>query len=411
MEKIKKIIHEFNYLKKEDFIEIPIFVISIIPAIIFKIFTKIAKKQIWLICEDKNEARDNGYCFFKYLREKQKHVNTYYAISYKSKDFEKVKSLGKTVRYGGFYHWILYFGCKYNISSQKAGKPDAAICYVLEQLKIIKNKSVFLQHGITINKATWLFYPNTKMRLFICGAKPEYEYVKKYFEYPEENVAYTGFCRFDDYFNINVNRKQILLIPSWREWIASKNEYSKVYEDSSEFTNTEYYKKYQELINSQRLVNFLEKNDLILYFYPHRNMQKYINDFSTSCNRIKIVTNKDTDIRKLLTESAVMITDYSSVALDFAYMKKPVIYYQFDEKKFREAQYAEGYYSYRNSGLGTVTETCEQTLNELENLYSNNLVMTQEFEEKHNSFFELWDNNNCERVYNVIKNIGTRLKH
>ncbi len=402
---MKKILHELNYIKMEDIVEIPVFVLSIIPAIFFKIYTCIFKKKIWLVCEDKNEARDNGYCFFKFLREKHPEEETYYAISYKSKDLEKVKALGKTVRYGGFFHWILYFCCKYNISSQKAGKPDAAICYVLEQLKIIKNKSIFLQHGITINKATWLFYPNTKMRLFICGAKPEYEYVKKYFEYPEENVAYTGFCRFDDYHNINVNKKQILLIPSWREWIASKNEYSKKYEDNSKFTNTEYYKKYQELINSPKLIKFLEENDLELYFYPHRNMQKYISDFSTSSKKIKIVTNKNTDIRQLLIESAVMITDYSSVALDFAYMKKPVIYYQFDEKRFREAQYAEGYYSYRDSGLGTVKNSLEEVEEELESIYKNNLVMTTKFDEAHKSFFELHDNKNCERIYNEIRKI------
>ena len=36
-----------------------------------------------------------------------------------------------------------------------------------------------------------------------------------------------------------------------------------------------------------------------------------------------------------------MITDYSSVAIDFAYMKKPTLYYQFDEEKFRRGQYAQ----------------------------------------------------------------------
>lgn len=402
MKKIKSFIHELNYLKAENFIEILIFIISIIPIILFKIYSKIFKKKIWLICEDKNEARDNGFCFFKYLREKHPELKTYYAISYKSKDFDKVRKIGKTVRYGGIFHWMLYFGCKYNISSQKAGKPDAAICYVLEQLRIIRNKSVFLQHGITINKADWLFYPNTKMRLFICGAKPEFEYVKKYFEYPEENVVYTGFSRFDDYHSIAVNKKILLLIPSWREWIASKNEYSNKYEDVSKFTNTEYYKKYQELINDAELKDFLEQNDLTMYFYPHRNMQKYISDFTTGSNNIKIVNNKNMDIRQLLMESAVMITDYSSVALDFAYMKKPVIYYQFDEKRFREAQYAEGYYDYRKNGLGTVTTTCADTVKLLKKLYLNDLKMSQEFEKIHHDFFELWDNHNNERIYNEI---------
>ncbi len=347
----KNILHELNYLKWRDIYQIFVFLISLPFSLIYKIIIKINKKEIWLVCEDKNEARDNGYCFFKYLNENQKQITSYYAINYRCKDYEKVKKIGRTVKYGSLKHWILYFNCKYNISTQKAGKPGAAICYVLEVYNIIKSKFIFLQHGITINKSKWLFYENTKMRLFICGAKPEYEYVKKYFGYPEENVKYLGLSRFDDYHDIQVDKKQILLIPSWREWIASKNEYSKKYENTSDFTKTEYFQKYQELINNKELNEFLESNDLTIYFYPHRNMQKYISYFNTSSNRIKIVSNKNSEIRDLLIKSAVMITDFSSVGIDFAYMKKPVIYYQFDEKRFREAQYGEGYFDYRKAGL------------------------------------------------------------
>ena len=402
---MNRILHELNYLKKENFVAIILFCISIPMALLYNIYVKIAKKEIWLICEDKNEARDNGFCFFNYLNKKQPQIECYYAINYKSKDYEKVRKIGKTVKYGSIKHWILYFNCQYNISSQKAGKPDAAICYVLEVYGIIKSKSVFLQHGITINKAKWLFYENTKMKLFVCGAKPEYEYVKKYFGYPEKNVQYLGFCRFDEYHNIKVNKKQILLMPSWREWIASKNEYSKQYNDNSSFTNTEYYQKYQELINNEKLIKFLNEKGLTLYFYPHRNMQKYISDFITTSENIKIVDNKNSEIRKLLIESAVMITDYSSVALDFAYMKKPVIYYQFDEKRFREAQYEKGYYDYKTAGLGIVCNTCYEVVEEIIKIYENNLELSDTFEKAHKEYFELYDDQNNERIFNAIKNL------
>ena len=34
----------------------------------FAIVAKIFIRDFWLVCEDKNEARDNGYWFFKYVR-------------------------------------------------------------------------------------------------------------------------------------------------------------------------------------------------------------------------------------------------------------------------------------------------------------------------------------------------------
>lgn len=402
---LKKIKKELNYLKAEDIAQIFLFLLAVPCSLAYKLFILITKKEIWLVCEDKNEARDNGFCFFKYLNEHQPQISSYYAINKKSKDFEKVAKTGKTVSFGSLFHWILYFCCKHNISSQKAGKPNGAICYVLEVFGIIKSKSVFLQHGITINKGEWLFYKNTKMRLFVCGAKPEYEFIKDYFGYPEDNVKYLGFCRFDDYHGISPNKKQIVLMPSWREWISSKNEYSNVFEDTKNFKNTEYYQKYQELINDKKLAEFLESNDLTLYFYPHRNMQKYIEHFTTASKNIVIVSNQNSDIRQLLIHSAAMITDYSSVALDFAYMQKPVLYYQFDYKRFRQAQYAEGYFDYKNAGLGTVCDTCQEVVDELIRAYNNNFVVSEDFKKAHNAFYPLFDNCNNQRIFEEIKGI------
>ncbi len=399
---LKKIRHELNYLKAEDFVQVFVFLISIIPAFFYVLYTKILKKEIWLVCEASTEARDNGVCFFKYINSIETKVISYYAIDYKSADFDTVKKIGKTVRFGSIMHWILYFASRYNISSQKAGKPNAAVCYVLEVFGILKSKAVFLQHGITINNGTWLYYENTKIKKFICGAKPEYDYIKEHFGYPQGHLEYVGFARFDDYHGVEFNKKEIVLMPSWREWIASKNEFSNEFEDTSNFTHTEYFQKYQQLINNDELNKLLKDNDIIMYFYPHRNMQKYIDCFSTSSDNIKIVTNKTVNIRDLLINCSAMITDYSSVAIDFAYMKKPVIYYQFDEQKFRKAQYQEGYFSYRDSGLGTVCNTEEETVEKLKQIIEQDYKMDDKFLRAHSEFFPIWDNRNCERIYTML---------
>ena len=403
---MKKIIHELNYLKFENLLHIFIFLIAIPFILVSKIYYFFVKKDIWLICEDKNEARDNGYSFYEYMNKIHPEVKTYYAIKKKSPDYLKVKKIGNVVSYGGIKHWILYFNCKYNISSQKAGNPDAAICYVLERISLNKNKNIFLQHGITINKAEWLFYKNSHIRLFICGAKPEYEYIKKYFGYPNNYLCYTGFSRFDNYFNCIPNKNQIVLMPSWREWIASKNEFSNKYEDTSNFRKTEYYQKYESLINNKFLIKFLESNEIIMYFYPHRNMQKYIEYFNSPSKNIIIVTNKSIDIKTLLVKSSLMITDYSSVAMDFAYMKKPVIYYQFDEARFREAQYDKGYFDYRNDGFGDVVLEEKDLVKSLIELHKNNFELNKKFIKKHDIFFPLYDNKNCDRIYEAIKKIN-----
>ena len=409
----KKIKHELNYLQKDDIAGVFIFLASIIPSVIGCLVRKLVGKRIWLISEDKNEARDNGVCFFKWLMKNRrgrvgKDILVYYAVSYDSPDFKKVSAIGPTVRYGSIMHWVLYFNCEFNISTQKACRPATAVGYVLERIGINKGKNIFLQHGITKDLATWLFYENTGMRVFVCGAKPEYDYVCKEFGYPKGYVTYTGFCRFDDYHKPHAVKRQLLLMPSWREWIASKNEYSDVYEDTSVFTNTEYYQKYQSFINSERLHRVLEENDVEMYFYPHRNMQRYIDFFSTTSDHIHIVDAGKSDIRKLLMESALMVTDYSSVALDFAYMKKPVVFYQFDVKRFREAQYAKGYLEYETTGLGTWCDSENAAIDAVEKSIRNDFAVDEVFEKTHAECFPRYDDRNCERVFRKIISIRHR---
>ena len=56
----------------------------------------------------------------------------------------------------------------------------------------------------------------------------------------------------------------------------------------------------------------------------------------------------------MIKKSALLITDFSSVFFDFGYMKKPIIYYQFDNELFRSNHYKEGYFSYERDGFGPV---------------------------------------------------------
>ena len=91
--------------------------------------------------------------------------------------------------------------------------------------------------------------------------------------------------------------------------------------------------------------------------------------------------------------------------MDFAYTRRPIIFYQFDEKRFREAQYAEGYFSYRTSGFGEVTETCEDTVSALKKIYEADLKLPESTMKAFEEFYPLYDAKNNERIFNAIKNL------
>ncbi len=393
---------KLKFIKMKDILSLIPMCLAFIPAMITKIFVR----DFWLICEDKNEARDNGYWFFKYVKENKPKQKCAYAINKNSPDYAKVKDLGKIINYGGFAHWFWYFVADKNISSQKGGKPNAAVCYFLEVvLKLRKNNRVFLQHGVTKDDTDWLYYKNTNMRLFVTATRPEYEFIKGRFGYPEGNVQLLGFPRFDNLNNDILDKDTILVMPTWRQWIAKGVETRDI-EGSEKFEDTDYYKGWSEFLKSDKLDKILKKYNKKLLFYPHRNMQKYISSFEAKSENITICNWENNDIQEVLKKASIMITDYSSVFFDFWYMKKPVLFYQFDEEKFRKYQYSEGYFSYRNNGLGKWSDNLDDLLKNLEETLSSDPEKMDD--KKYDEYFEYADNHNCERVYNAIKDLSKK---
>ena len=377
-----------------------------VAAIPLAMLLRYKRNNMWLICEDYNEARDNGYWLYKYICQNHPEQDVVYAINKKSVDYKKVRNLGEVIQYGGFIHWIYYLAAKKNISSQKGGKPNAAACYLLEVYGILKNTRIFLQHGVICNDMPWCYYENTKMRLFVCGAKKEYEFIKKTYGYPEGYVKYLGLTRFDGLHDFDIKKNQILIMPTWREWIATPTSKSKTLDfDVSVFTSTDYYKHWNAVLNSKRIAEILEHYDLEIIFYPHRNMQKFLNEFQTGSSRITIADWRKYDVQDLLKESAFLITDLSSIFMDFGYMRKPMIYYQFDMDRFRRGQYQEGYFDYKRDGFGPVCETIDTLEDEIARAAQNRLENPRVYLQREIEFFPLWDKENCKRNYDAIKEI------
>ena len=381
-------------------------IFKFIAALPCSLIYKRKRRDMWLICDNENEARDNGYHLYKYIRKNHPETDAVYAISKKSPDRQRVSGLGETVDYGSLKHWIYYLSAKYNISSQKGGKPNAAVCYVLEVKGIIKNTRIFLQHGIIKDDMPWLYYNETKMRMFVCSTEREWRYVSEKYGYPDGWVQKLGICRLDELHDDSaVKHRQVLIMPSWRSWIAAPTSASDEIEDVSDFKSTAYYKGWNSLLSDSRLSELIKKYDLHIIFYPHRDMQGFIKYFTVSDSSITVAKWPEYDVQQLLKESEYLITDYSSIAMDFAYMKKRLLYYQFDYDDFRKGQYPEGYFSYEKDGFGKVCYTADNVLAELEAAAADSFKNPEEYLVKHDNFFDLYDMNNCERNYQAIMRI------
>lgn len=359
--------------------------------IICKLYCRIKKinnEDVWLISERGIDARDNSIHFYKYLKKEHPEINVKYIISKDSPDRKKINT-DDIIDYRSFKHYILFITSGKLISTHIMGySPNISLFSRLDTKNKLnlKGKKIFLQHGIIKDYLKFLTYDVSKMDLFICGAKPEYEYILENFGHPAEVVKYTGLARYD---NLKTNTKnQILIMPTWRKWLPYVENFKK----------TNYFKHWNGIINNKRLIEFIEQNDIKLVFYPHYGIQKFIHEFKSNSKNIIIADFNHYDVQELLITSKLLITDYSSVFFDFAYMKKNIIYYQFDIQEFNEKHYSEGYFDYKKMGFGPVCTDEEETVKEIIKLYKE----THNNSKNINNFFKLNDQKNCERIYNEI---------
>ncbi|MEG1311455.1 MAG: CDP-glycerol glycerophosphotransferase family protein [Romboutsia sp.] len=361
-------------------------------------------RDVWLISERRDEAEDNGYHLFKYIRENHSEEKVFYVIDKKSESYKKIKKYRNIVNHNSIEHYIYYFLADKHISAfQFFGVPETVWLWKLEEKGLIKKKKVFLQHGITKEDLPFLKFNQTNYRLFICGAKKEYEYIKKKFGYPDKNLKYTGFARFDNLHEYK-EKKQILLMPTWRSWLGMDNADNDAENEKIKFTNSEYFKIYSSLINNNILYELLKKEEFELIFYPHPEMQRFIKCFNSDNNIIKVANRKRTNLQELIKESQIIITDYSSIAFDGAYMGKKLIYYQFDSNEYYKDHFTKGYFDCERDGFGDVVKSEKNLIKNIKK-YIISVGIEEKYIERSKQFFPLHDMFNCKRNYDEIKKI------
>ena len=155
-----------------------------------------------------------------------------------------------------------------------------------------------MQHGVTKDDMPWLYYKATRFSLFVCTAQPEYEFIKQKFGYPSDEVQLTGFPRFDQLHQDITDKQLILVMPTWRSWFRLKSKNASGHVESVE--GSAYLRAWQSFLDDPNLHRLLEKHNLHLLFYPHREMQPYVDLFSTNCPRISIGHQQTHEVQDLL---------------------------------------------------------------------------------------------------------------
>lgn len=365
------------------------------------------RKDIWLISDRVNLAGDNGEAFFLYMLEKNDpDVDFYFVINDDCPDYNRLIQYGKVVVQNSQQHKLLHLMADVIVSAH-------ANEYVIDPFfnegttDIFRNiiyraKYVFLQHGVIKDDLSdWLNRYKKNISGFITAAHPEYQSILDYnYFYSPKEVWLTGLPRHDRLYHDE--KKYITVMPTWRKYLTNPEDDSLV---SDDFNESEFFCFYNELLNNERLIASAKENGYQLCFMPHPNIMQHLDLFNHHKDVIFFGTEKP--YREIYAESNLVMTDFSSSIMDFAYLRKPVVYCQFDKEKFFDGDhvYVQGYFDYERDGFGEVTYTIDEVVDVMISYMENNCQLKDIYKKRMDEFFAYNDKKNCERVYLKIKDM------
>ena len=365
------------------------------------------RKPVWMYFDKIYKGGDSSEYLFKYACGKKDGIKHYYLVDKKCADYKRLKKEG----YGR--HLLKRKSIKHRLM------------FLYSQMMVVSNSTVFafndysmsasahvrdliyfnvccVQHGMSVQKiaiAQNRLRDNTK--LYFCASKYELENLNRpIYDYEGyDALKLTGVPRYDGLKSDD--KRQILISPTWRMQAAvpvSKNEgvqrdYNPLFKESA------YYRVFNSLINDERLLDAAKKYNYRIHYVLHPIVSAQADDFDKNEYVDIIPSVGDMSYEKEFRESSLMVSDYSGVQFDFAYMRKPVVYLHHDDIP---QHYEEGTFHYDTMAFGEICHNNDELIDLLIEYMSNDCKMKPEYVARADDFFHYDDHNNCERIYDVM---------
>jgi len=364
-------------------------------------------KDILLISDLYCHADDNGEALFRYVQQiGDKSIKYVFCIDKDCADFRRMKQYGHVIHISSWLcRFYIYLGA--SIASSHYTTIQTMMTGILRELKC-ENKMILLQHGITYrdHSSTWNRY-NYGLSMLIAGTTTDYKAMLSYdYFYDERHIKLTGLPRYDLLYEDS--KRYVTVMPTWRMGLVHIN--ADKYDEWTPmpyFENSQYCLFFNELLTNTRLLSKAEEMGYTICFAPHPIIRGCCMQYFTKEEGVRY-WSENTPYKEIFAQSDLIVTDYSSVFFDFAYLRKPLIYCQFDLEYFLgEGHYPQelGSFNFESDGFGEVENTLDGTVDRIIEYMGNGCKLKDKYRTRIESTFPFNDKLNCERVYRAIRTL------
>jgi CDP-glycerol glycerophosphotransferase (TagB/SpsB family) len=349
---------------------------------------------------------DNSAALFEHMVEHHPEVDSYWVMRkdvYKEHlRFGRLPFPGKVVFKGSFRANILALIAEVHVYTH--GHYD-----VTDYPKKIlgKTRLLLLRHGIEGFKKTILkILPSGRKiagiaegaDLVIASSKQELRIINKEWNIPVEKIILTGLPRYDRLLRLDLkaekSRNRILYMPTWRDWNSRR----------LSLKGSEFFSQIRDFLVTSGLDGYLHAKGVRLDLYIHMWMREFFDDFKKEFDLQSVnLLPQIIDIQKIIVDSSLLITDYSSVCWDFLFLDKPVLFYQFDLDEYEKKRGA--YLDLKKDLFGPVAYDAASAV-DLVRQFVENGYETEKYRDQMDRMlkwaFAFRDDGNCERICKYI---------
>jgi glycosyltransferase involved in cell wall biosynthesis len=364
----------------------------------------------WLLMDRLFDADDNGQRLFEYLRRDRPEIPAWFTVQRGTPAWRALRRRfrGRVVAHGSLRWKLLALNAEHLLSSH-ADLPVIAP-RELEELQIRPRwRFTFLQHGVIKDDlSTWL---NVKpIDLFVTSTRAEYASVADdhtSYVFTSREAILTGLPRFDRLRELGQRvapqeRNLVLVAPTWRSWLTGDMDVVSQRRDlAPQVLESDFMRNWLAVLGDDRLRTAAEAQGAVVGFLPHPNLQPVLQQLELPA-WVRPLSFVDNDVQELFARSAVLVTDYSSMAFNSAYLDRPVVYFQFDRDRVLGGEHvgSKGYFDYERDGYGPVVldpeAAAQATIAALEK------GLAPEYQQRIIDAFPQRDGRCCERVTDAV---------
>ncbi|WGL52882.1 CDP-glycerol glycerophosphotransferase family protein [Nocardioides sp. BP30] len=321
----------------------------------------------WVLIDRIHDADDSAEHLFHHLRAHHREVNAWFVLEQGTPDWERLRRTDKDrlVAFGSEEWKLLMLNAEHLVSSH----PDTAVSRPPALGFAAPTwRTTFLQHGVIKDDLSgWL--NRRPLDVFVTSTPAEHASIvgdHTGYTYTDLETVMTGLPRFDRLLEagrqVGRTRDLVLVAPTWRFWLIPPQATEHQRREGLEpgFLASEFVQRWTAFLRSPELAEACRRHGLTLGFLPHPNLQQALPLLDLP-DHVQPLRFEGTDVRRLVARSALLVTDYSSMAFNAAYIDRPVLYYQFDADRVLAGDHVggRGYFDYERDGFGPVLASHE----------------------------------------------------